>query len=105
MAKKAPRAYPPEFRHKVLELTRTGRSVAAISRQFDVSRQTIMKWMKQDDADSGARPDLLTSDERKELTRLRREVKRLTLEQEILSKAAAWFAREADTIPQKSTDS
>ncbi len=64
-----------------------------------------MNWMKQDDANSGCRPDLLNSDERQELTRLRREVKRLTLEQEILSKAAAWFAREADTIPRKSSDS
>ncbi len=105
MAKLIPRAYPPEFRHKVLELVRSGRSVAEISRQFDVSRQTIMNWMKQDDADSGRRTDILNSDERKELTRLRREVKRLTLEQEILSKAAAWFAREADTIPRKSSDS
>jgi len=105
MAKKTPRAYPPEFRHKLLELARSGRSVAEISRQFDVSRQTIMNWMKQDDADSGRRTDILNSEERKELTRLRREVKRLTLEQEILSKAAAWFAREADTIPGKSSDS
>ncbi len=64
-----------------------------------------MNWMKQDDADSGRRPDLLNSEERQELTRLRREVKRLTLEQEILSKTAAWFAREADTIPRKSSDS
>jgi len=61
--------------------------------------------MKQDDADSGRRPDLLNSDERQELIRLRREIKRLTVEQEILSKAAAWFAREADTIPRKSSDS
>ena len=64
-----------------------------------------MNWAKQDDADSGRRTDILNSDERKELTRLRRENKRLLLEQEILSKAAAWFAREADTIPRKSTDS
>ncbi len=64
-----------------------------------------MNWLKQDDADSGRRPDLLNSDDPPELTRLRREVKRLTLEQEILSKAAAWFAREADTIPRKSSDS
>lgn len=105
MAKPPPRAYPPEFRHKILEFARSGRSVAESSRQFDVSRQTIMNWMKQDDADSGRRPDLLTSEERQELTRLRRENKRLLLEQEILSKAAAWFAREADTIPRKSSDS
>jgi len=96
---------PARFRHKALELVRSGRSVAEVSRQLDVSRQTIMNWMKQDDADSGRRDDILNSDERKELARLRREVKRLTLEQEILSKAAAWFAREADTIPRKSSDS
>ena len=68
MAKHPTRAYPPEFRHKALELVRSGRSVAEVSRQLDLSRQTIMNWMKQDDADSGRRGDLLTTDERKELT-------------------------------------
>lgn len=105
MAKKPPQAYPPEFRHKLLELARSGRSVAELSRQFEVSRQTIMNWMKVDDADSGRRTDILNSDERNELTRLRRENKRLLLEQELHSKTAAWFAREADTIPKKSSDS
>jgi len=105
MAKNIPRAYPPEFRHKVLELVRSGRSVAEASRQYELSRQTIMNWMKQDDADYGRRGDLLTTDERKELTMLRRENKRLKIEQEILSKATAWFAREADTIPRKPSDS
>ena len=105
MSKQIPRAYPPESRHKVLELVRSGRSVSDVSPQFDVSRQTIMNLAKQDDADSGRRTDILNSDERKELTRLRRENKRLLLEQEILSKAATWFAREAVTIPRKSTDS
>jgi transposase len=105
MAKQTPRAYPPEFRHNVLELARSGRRVAEVSRRLDVSRQTIMNWMKQDDADSGRRSDIVNSDQRKELRRLRRENKRLLLEQEILSKAAAWFAREADTIPKRSSDS
>ena len=76
MAKQTPRAHPPEFRHKVLELIRSGRSVAEVSRQFDVTRQTIMNWLKQDDADSGRREDVLTSNERAELTQLRRENKR-----------------------------
>jgi len=105
MAKHPTRAYPPEFRHKALELVRSGRSVAEVSRQLDLSRQTIMNWMKQDDADSGRRGDLLTTDEHKELTTLRRENKRLKIEQEILSKATAWFVREADTIPRKPSDS
>ena len=102
MAESTPRAHPPEFR---LELVRSGRSVAEVSRQFDVTRQTIMNWLKQDDADAGRREDVLTSSERTEFTQLRRENKRLKLEQEILSKAAAWFAREADTFPKKSLDS
>jgi transposase len=64
-----------------------------------------MNWLKQDDANSGRRDDVLNSEERRELAQLRRENKRLKLEQEILSKAAAWFAREADTIPKRSSDS
>jgi transposase-like protein len=60
---------------------------------------------KQDDVDAGRRDDGLTTDERKELTLLRRENKRLKLEAEILSKAAAWFARETNTVPTKSSDS
>jgi transposase len=102
---KPTRSYPPDFRQKILELIRSGRSGNAVAKQFGVSRQTITNWLKQDDADSGRRPDVLTSDERAELVRLRRENKRLTIEQEILSKAAAWFARETDAIPKKPSDS
>jgi len=106
MAKKAlPRAYPPEFRRKILELHRAGRSLNSFAQEFEVARQTIMNWSKQSDLDTGQREDGLTTVERTELTLLRRENKRLKLEQEILSKAAAWFAREADTIPKKSPDS
>ncbi len=97
--------YPPEFRHRVMELVRSGRSVLSVSREFDVSRGAIIGWLKQDDLDSGRRTEGLTTDERKELTQLRRENKRLKMEQEILSKAAAWFARETNAIPIKSSDS
>jgi transposase len=98
--------YPPEFRRRVLELVRSGRTINAVAREFEISRQTIMNWLKQDDLDSGQRTDGgLTTDERKELTFLRRENKRLKMEQEILSKAAAWFARETNAIPTKSSDS
>ena len=105
MAKKPPRAYPPEFRHKILELHRAGRSMNALSQEFQVARQTVMNWVKQNDANEGRRDDVLTTTERAELSLLRRENKRLKLEQDILSKAAAWFAREADTIPKKPSDS
>jgi transposase len=97
--------YPPEFRRRVLELVRAGRSVNAVAREFEISRQTIMNWQKQDDLDSGRRNDGLTTEEHKELVQLRRENKRLKMEQEILSKAAAWFARETNAIPNKSSDS
>ena len=102
---KPPKVYPPEFRQEILELIRLGETGNAVARRFNVSRQTISNWLKQDDVDGGRRSDGLTSDERAELTRLRREVKRLTIEQEILLKAAAWFARETDAIPKKPSDS
>ena len=100
-----PKVYPPEFRQKILDLIRSGESGHSVSRRFNISRQTVTNWLKQDNLNAGRRTDGLTSDERAELTRLRRENKRLKLEQEILSKAAAWFARETDSIPNKSSDS
>ena len=96
-------SYPPEFRRRILELVRSGRTVLSVSQEFDVSRGAIVNWLKQDDLDSGRRDDGLTTDERKELTLLRRENKRLKLEAEILSKAAAWFARETNAVPNKSS--
>ena len=97
--------YPPEFRRRILELARAGRSVNSLAQEFSVARQSIKNWLKQDDIDSGQRTEGLTTDERKELTQLRRENKRLKLEAEILSKAAAWFARETNVVPNKSSDS
>jgi transposase len=97
--------YPPEFRRRIMGLARSGRSINSLSEEFGVARQSIMNWLKQDDLDAGRRDDGLTTDERKELTQLRRENKRLKLEAEILSKAAAWFARETNVVPIKSSDS
>jgi transposase len=104
MAKQSPRSYPPEFRRKIIDLARAARGLSELSREFTVSRQTIVNWVKQDDLDVGRRDDGLTTSERQELTRLRRENKRLTMETEILKKAAAWFARETNLIPEKSSD-
>ena len=61
--------------------------------------------MSQTDIDEGRRDDGLTSDERAEVRRLRREVKQLRMEREILAKAAAWFARETESIPPKGSSS
>lgn len=74
-----------------MELIRSGKSANAAAREFEISRQTITNWLKRDDLDVGRRTDGLTSEEQAELTRLRRENKRLRLEQEILSKAVAFF--------------
>jgi transposase len=98
-------AYPPEFRQKMIELVRAGRSPEELAKEFEPSAQTIRNWVTQADRDDGVRSDGLTTAERQELTRLRRENKQLKLEREILSKAAAWFARETGSIPDKGSNS
>ena len=101
----AKRTYPPEFRQQLIALVRAGRTPESLAKQFEPSAQTIRNWAVQADRDGGRRTDGLTTDERTELTRLRRELRQVKLEREILSKAAAWFARETGTIPSGSTDS
>jgi transposase len=98
-------AYPPEFRRQMVELVRAGRTPEELSREFEPSAQAIRNWVRQSDLDEGRREDGLTTAEREELRRLRRENRQLREEREILAKAAAWFARETDSIPRKSSDS
>ncbi len=98
-------SYPPEFRQQMVELVRRGRTPEELSREFEPSAESIRSWVRQADRDEGRSDDGLSTDEREELTRLRRENRRLRVEQEILKKAAAWFARETDAVPPKSTDS
>jgi transposase len=98
-------AYPPEFRRQIIDLVRAGRTPLELSREFEPNAETIKAWVKRAERDEGVRPDGLTADERDELRRLRRENKQLKLEREILSKAAAWFARETGAIPPKGSDS
>ena len=97
--------YPPEFRQQMVELVRAGRTPEELSREFEPTAQTIHNWVKQVDIDTGLRSDGLTTEERVELRRLRREVKHLRIEREILKKAAAWFARESDSIPERGSSS
>lgn len=96
--------YPPEFRQQILELVRAGRSPDELAEEFEPTAQTIRNWIKQAGLDHGKRQDGLTSEEKAELARLRKENKQLRLEREILSKAAAWFARETEAIPPKSSN-
>lgn len=103
MAKR--RSYPPEFRQQLVELVRAGRTPEELSREFEPSAQAIRNWVRQAEVDAGRRTGELSSQEQEELKRLRRENKQLRLEREILAKAAAWFARETDAIPPKSSGS
>ena len=98
-------SYPPEFRRRMVELIRSGRTPEELSREFEPSAQTIRNWALQSDLDEGRRSDGLTSDDQKELRRLRRENRQLREEREILKKAAAWFAQETDSVPKKSSGS
>ena len=97
--------YPPEFRRRMVELVRAGRKPEALAKEFESTAQSINNWVAQADRDEGRRSDGLTTEERKELVRLRRENRQLRMEREILSKAAAWFARETGSITKKSSDS
>ena len=97
--------YPPEFRRQMVELVRAGRTPEELSREFEPSAQTISNWVTRADLDEGKRTDGLTTDEREELRRLRRENRILREEKTILSKAAAWFAQESGSTPGKSSSS
>jgi transposase len=97
--------YPLEYRERIIDLVRAGRSPESLAREFEPSAQCIRNWVHQADRDAGRRADGLTTTERSELQRLRRENATLREEREILKKAAAWFARETDSIPSKGSSS
>jgi transposase len=82
---KSHRPYPPEFRQRLIELVRKGRTPEELARQFEPSAQAIRGWVKQAALDAGERSDGLTTAERDELRRLRREVRQLREERVILS--------------------
>ena len=82
-------AYPPAFRQQLIELVRAGRSPEDLAREFEPTAQAVRNWVAQADRDEGRRNDGLTTAEREELRRLRRENRRLREEREILSKATA----------------
>ena len=94
MAEKSIR-YAPEFKRQMVELHRAGRSASSLAKEFGPTAWTIALWVKRAARDAGKGDGGLTSAEREELTRLRRENRKLKEEREILSKAAAWFATES----------
>ena len=102
---KSHRVYTPEFRRQMVELQRTGRGFDELAKEFGCTSWSIRQWVKQADRDVGRGGGGLTTAERQELTRLRRENRQLKMEREILSKAAAWFACETGTLPSGSSGS
>ena len=104
--------YAPEFRQQMIDLVRAGRDPEDLSREFEPSGQAIRNWVAAADRRDGRgepKPasveSALAASERDELLRLRRENKQLRLERDILSRAAAWFARETGVVPSGSSHS
>jgi transposase len=102
---KSPKPYPAELKARLVEMVRAGRHPEELATKFEPTAQAIRNWVRQADLDAGRRQDGLTTEERAELRRLRRENKVLREEKEILKKAEAWFARETNAIPSKDSSS
>jgi transposase len=93
----APRKYPQELRDRAVRLAReSDRPLAQIARDLGVHKEALRNWVRQDEADSGERADRLTTVEREELARLRKEVVELRRANEILREASVLFAKELD---------
>jgi transposase len=97
MERRVRRKFTPEFKARTVELIRTsGQPIAHICRELDLGETAVRRWVLQAQVDAGAREGLSTA-EREELTRLRKENRVLREEREILRKAAAFFAKQDET--------
>ena len=100
MPGKVPPPYPPEVRLEAVRMVRElGASLHEVADVVGCSVETVRNWVKQADRDAGVRTDGLSTEEKAELVQLRRRVRVLEQEKEILKKAAAWFAKESGSTP------
>ncbi len=90
------RSFSDEFKAETVKVVReSGKSIGTIARELDLTETAVREWVRQAEVDAGrGRAGALTTDEREELARLRRDVKRLQMERDILKKATAFFAKE-----------
>ena len=96
MAKGKRRAFTKEFKAQTVRLVRdSGKSIGVIARELDLGESVLRGWLRQAEVDAGrGRPGALTTAEREEITALRRDVRTLRMERDILKKATAFFAKE-----------
>ena len=96
--RRARRAFTPEFKAEAVRLCRVGdRTISQVAKDLDLTETSLREWVQRADVDGGkGPPEALTSVEREELTRLRRENKRLQMERDILKAAATFFAKESE---------
>lgn len=88
-----PAPYPEEFKRRAMQMVRDGMPIMQAAKQLGIAESGLRRWLERDDIDGGRKPGL-TTDERKELAELRRQNRRLSMENEILKRAAAYFAQE-----------
>ena len=97
MSRRKRRKFDADFKREAVALTKVGdRSVSEVSRDLDLTETALREWVKRADEEAAPAPGALSAVEREELLRLRKQVKRLEMEREILKKAAAFFAKESE---------
>ena len=92
--RRARRAFAPEFKADAVRLVKGGKTVGQVARELELTETALREWVRRAEADAGQRQDVLTTEERQEFARLRRENKQLRQEREILKAAATFFAKE-----------
>ena len=96
--RRARRSFTPQFKADAVRLTKSGKTIAQVARELDLTETALREWVRRAEADAGERHDVLTTEERDELTRLRRENKQLRQEREILKAAALHSTGRGNTL-------